>query len=105
MTRETFCSLLKVCRELHEYIQRLYSVEITLIDSNILYRTIDSIIFALDDEFDSENVSYYFFERDCNGMEMGGKPTPFLWEADDTPIWIHSDEELYDYLLANKKED
>ena len=103
--KETFCSLLKVCRELWEYIHKLNELDIGLRDDNILYKLLDKVIFSLDDEFDSESVSYYFFERECNGMEMRGKPTPFLWEADGTEVWIHSDEELYDYLVKNKCEE
>ena len=101
ISKETFCSLLQTASELWEYTRKLRDLGINLSDDHMCFKMIDSIIFALDDEFDCDSVSYYFFERDCNGMEMRGKPTPFLWEADGTEVWIHSVEELYEYLSKN----
>ena len=103
--KETFCSLLKTCRGLWDYIRQLEAVHISLDDDNPIYHLIDSIIYSLDAEFDTENISYYFYERLSDGSKMNGEPTPFLWEADGTEVWIHSDEELYTYLVKCKTEE
>lgn len=105
ISKETFCTLLKSCKSLWEYSRKLRDVGINLDDDHICYKLLDNIIFALDDEFDGDSVSYYFFERECNGMEMNGKSTPFLWEEDGTEVWIHSDEELYEYLVSTANKD
>lgn len=105
ISKENFCSLLSSCRELDEYIQKLRrSLFIELMDAHPCFSTLDTIIECLDKEFDCDSVSYYFYERNCNGTEMNGEPTPFLWEADGTEVWIHSDEELYEYLVKNKED-
>ena len=103
--KEDFCDLLKCCRDFTTYTRQLYSLGISLRDNSPADTLIQCVIDSLDNEFDGDTVSYYFFERDCNGTEMYGESVPLLWEKDGTPIWIHSDEELYDYLVSIKKED
>lgn len=104
ISMDTFSSLLNSCRHMNQHIANLHKLGIFIDDNNPVYRLIDSVIGALDEEFNTNSVSYYFFERDCNGIEMNGKPTPFLWEADGREVWIESDDELYLYLKKQRDE-
>lgn len=102
--KKSFCCLLEDCRNIESYVEKLSSVNISLDDDHPYYKFISHIIDFLDKQFNSDWVSYYFYERACDGMKMRGEPTPFLWDEHERAIWIHSDEELYDYLSENYSE-
>lgn len=101
ISKNDFCCLLKDCRNIESYIDKLKGVKLSFEDDHPCYSLVSHIIDFLDKQFKGDWVGYYFYERECNGTELNHKPTPFLWEEDGTEIWIHSDEELYDYLLEN----
>lgn len=103
--KKSFCSILEDCRRMEEYVDKLSEVNISLEDDHPYYTFVGHIIDMLDKQFNGEWVSYYFYERGCNGYEMRNEPTPLLWDENDREIWIHSDEELYDYLSKNCPEE
>ena len=104
--KESFCNLLEDCRNIESYIDSLSNVNIQLNDDHPCYKRVSHVIEFLDKQFNSDSdwVSYYFYERNCDGMTMRGEPTPLLWDEHERCIWIHSDAELYDYLSEKYSE-
>ena len=104
VSKESFCKLINCLKSVDSYMDKIHSLGFTISDDNLLFDVGEAIVDTLEKEMNAEgSISYYCWERNYDGENMDGVPTPFLWDENGKEVWIKSTEDLYDYLVEENK--
>lgn len=96
LTKEQFLKSLKVARDRSAFIDKLYDLNIDIIECQDGYDEMFSLF--INSAFTEEGgdwYTWYLYEKpSLKGDENA-------WEADGTPIIMNTDDDLWEYLVKN----
>ena len=96
LTKEQFLKSLKTARDRSAFIDKLYALNIDIIECQDCFdEMFDLFIKTAFTEEGQDWYSWYLYEKPMLKGEVNA------WEADDTPIILDTDEDLWEYLTKN----
>ncbi len=96
LTKEQFLKSLKTARDRSAFIDKLYALNIDIIECQDGFdKMFDLFIKTAFTEEGQDWYSWYLYEKPMLKGEVNA------WEADNTPIILDTDEDLWEYLTKN----